>query len=365
MEVYYREDWDEIKDAKINRPEGFKVIEIIENKLCTEWKGEKIGKYAVFLMTKKNVEHFQAMHELSKLLQRKVHSIGIKDTNAITQQLVYIITNGEEPTVKEYTHNNIEIKFLGFSNKKFQHNGNMFIINIETVEKDEVKRRLKELSKDPFLPAFIGYQRFGTIRPTTHLVGKMLLERRWCEALNFILSFPYLSESDIMKRFRKLVSESRYEEALEILPSRFKQERTLLKNYLKYNDCFKALKTSTIPLKFYAEAYQSYLFNKYLSRKIDNLRNIEEKDEKILILPTYFNDCDEICKEIYIEEGIEKDYFNLKILKIKLLPIKRKAFMKIRNISYDDEKIEFSLDRGMYATVVIRELIKGDPRRFT
>ncbi|MEM0174021.1 MAG: tRNA pseudouridine(13) synthase TruD, partial [Sulfolobaceae archaeon] len=211
MEVYYREDWDEIKDARIPRPEGFEVIEEVNDKPCTEWKGERLGKYAVFLLTKRSAEHFYVIQELSKLLQNRVHSIGIKDTNAITHQLVYVITNGEEPKVKEYVHNNFQIKFLGFSNKKFYHNGNTFIINIETSQIDEIKRRIKELSKDPFLPSFIGYQRFGTVRPTTHLVGKMILERRWCEALDLVLSFPYFSESEIMRKFRKLVSERKYE----------------------------------------------------------------------------------------------------------------------------------------------------------
>ncbi|TRM96389.1 pseudouridine synthase, partial [Sulfolobus sp. E1] len=56
--------------------------------------------------------------------------------------------------------------------------------------------------------------------------------------------------------------------------------------------------------------------------------------------------------------------------KISLKDLVRKAFMKIRNIKIEKVSdnsitISFSIDRGMYATVLLREIIRGDPRKFT
>jgi tRNA pseudouridine synthase D (TruD). len=41
--------------------------------------------------------------------------------------------------------------------------------------------------------------------------------------------------------------------------------------------------------------------------------------------------------------------------------------MNIRNLKINEETrtISFVLDRGMYATVLLREILRGDPRKFT
>jgi tRNA pseudouridine13 synthase len=341
------------------------VIEEVDDKLVIEWKGENIGKYGVYLLKKINAEHFETIREISSVLNTKIHYMGIKDTNAITYQIVYIDSRFKEVKVQEYLGKNFELKFIGFSNKKFKHNGNTFIITIDTSKSEELRERVKRIAEEVYIPAYIGYQRFGTVRPITHVIGKLLLQRRFCDALFTILGYPYLNESETLRKFRKKVMDNELKEALEILPKKFKQERILLKNYLVTGNCFKTLKASIVPLSFYAEAYQSYLFNKYLSRKIDQLKKSEDKDSIELKIPTYYGDCDETCKEIFIEEGIERDFFKLDLFKIKLKSFKRKAFMKVRKISIRENTIEFSLDRGMYASIVLREVLRGDPRRFT
>ncbi|MDT7861478.1 MAG: tRNA pseudouridine(13) synthase TruD [Saccharolobus sp.] len=367
MERYYYEDWNEI-NATIERPNGFKVIEEIDFRSAEEWRGDRVGKYMVYLLTKKGIDHFSMLAEIQKVLRKKVNYLGIKDANAITEQLVYIIKEGDENSIiQEYNTENISLRFLGFSPKKLNHTGNIFEITLITSDFDIIKERLRDISKDPYIPAYIGYQRFGSRRPITHIVGKYLLKRDWERAFYYILTYPFLSESDEIRSVRKLIANNEFKETLRLLPSKFKQEKTLIKNYLKFGNYYLALKNSFIPISLYLDAYQSYIFNLYLSRKLDEYRKLAEKDNVNVIIPTYYDNCDELCKQIYLEEGIERNFFNIKEFKVSLRTLIRKAFMKVRNIKINEKTntISFTLDRGMYATVVLREILKGDPRKFT
>ncbi|WP_338599767.1 tRNA pseudouridine(13) synthase TruD [Sulfolobus tengchongensis] len=366
MERYYYDDWKEI-DVTIDRPDGFKVIEEIDFKPAQEWKGEIYGKYAIYLLTKRGIDHFTAISEVQKILRSKVRYIGIKDANAITIQLIYILTDNNREPINEYQTPNFQIKFLGFASKKLNHTGNIFEISLTTPYVNSIVERIKQIIIEPYLPAFVGYQRFGTRRPITHVIGRYLLRKDWESAFYSILTYPFLSESKDIASIRKMISDGDFKEVIKLIPSKFKQEKLLIKNYIKFNSYYLALKNSFIPISLYLDAYQSYLFNLYLSRKLDEYRKIKDKDNIIIKIPTYFGDCDEICKQIYLDEGIERGFFKLKEFKISLKDFIRKAFMKIRNLQFNEKTgtISFTLDRGMYATILLREIIRGDPRKFT
>jgi tRNA pseudouridine13 synthase len=83
------------------------------------------------------------------------------------------------------------------------------------------------------------------------------------------------------------------------------------------------------------------------------------------VVPSDLKTTDQSLKEIIYEEGIDGYSFNINDLKIKLNDLKRNAFTIVRNIKVDDKKILFSLERGMYATILLREISRGDPREFT
>ncbi len=84
MEGYYiEEDWRPL-NATIPRPEGFVVIEEVNYTPCTAFRGDPNGRYAVFLLSKKGIDHFSAVSKVQSVLKRKVLYAGIKDANAIT-----------------------------------------------------------------------------------------------------------------------------------------------------------------------------------------------------------------------------------------------------------------------------------------
>ena len=360
MEKYFiDEEWDPL-DVYIPRPEGFKVYEEISYKPASEWRGKQQGKYAVYLLKKKGIDHFTVINKIEKILHSKVSYIGIKDANAITEQLIY--TTNKENIIEKYEEESFSIYFLGFSDTKLEHTGNIFDIELIVNNDEELKKRISKLSEIKYLPAFIGYQRFGTKRPITHLIGKMIILRDWQNAIDFLIGYPFEGESETVKKARIAYMKGDYKEALELFPKKFKDERIALKYLLKKEEPIFILKKLQTPLSFFVEAYQSYLFNKYLSR----IANPNKIDKKLLIqIPNSFDKCDSICSEIFKEEGIVNSSFKIKELKINVRSLIRKAYMEVRGLNINDKKISFALDRGMYATVVIRELTRADPRTFT
>ncbi|BFH73230.1 tRNA pseudouridine(13) synthase TruD [Sulfurisphaera javensis] len=360
MEKYFiSEDWKPL-NVTIPRPLGFRVIEEISYKPASEWKGESKGRYAVYLLKKQGIDHFNVINEISKILHSKVHYIGIKDTNAITEQIIY--TENTKKIVDKIENEKYSLYFLGYSDSKFNHTGNIFEIELQTDDYEELERRIKKLSQIKYLPAYVGYQRFGTRRPITHVIGKMLVLRDWKNALDFLIGYPFEGESEILKKARSEYMKGNYKEALELFPKKFKDERIALKLLLKNENYLNILKSLQTPLSFFVEAYQSYLFNKYLSRIMDP-KNV---DENLMIeIPTSYSKCDEICKEIFREEGIVNADFKVKELKINVRSMVRKAYTRVRNFDFKNKKISFALDRGIYATIVIREIARDDPRLFT
>ncbi|MCQ4343234.1 MAG: tRNA pseudouridine(13) synthase TruD, partial [Sulfolobaceae archaeon] len=198
--------------------------------------------------------------------------------------------------------------------------------------------------------------RFGTRRPTTHIVGKKLVQRDWCGAVDYIVGRPFPNESEVAKRFRTLYDSGDLKAALEAIPKGFYQERAVLKALTASGNCYHALKASRIPLSFYVEAFQAYLFNRCLSE------NLDSNQLKIIIHGRY-DPSDPVCRKVFLSEGVYD--LNVPELKIKISKLERPKMMRIRNLKMEENKISFALDRGMYATVVLREILRADPLLFT
>lgn len=367
----YLFDWTEVK-INICRPECFRVTEEIDEKSCELWNGLENGKYAVFLLNKKGRDHFSVIREIDLNFRSRFNYIGIKDANAITTQLIY--TNSSSfssiPQSYEAKDGSFIMKFVGFANEKLSHTGNFFSIIIELESSDEVQRikqRIAEVSKEGYLPNFIGYQRFGTRRPVSHVIGKFLLKREWDKAFKWIIGFPFLTENEKIRKVRSAYhSNGNYKarEYYDAFPSSSFYERNLLKNYIATGSYYEALKRSSLPLDIYIDAFQAYIFNRYLSRVMNEIKD----KEYVIKMPIYFSGCDDLCKELYEEEGIDRGMLT-SVFKAKVRELRRKAFMKVRSMSFTEDRnrltINFSLPRGSYATVVLRELSHANPLTFT
>jgi len=222
----------------------------------------------------------------------------------------------------------------------------------------------------------------------THLVGKSIVKRDYNLALEYLLNFSSIYDSEKNNELRKLISERKTEsEIIDLLPYSMDIERNLLKQLSVDKDAKNAIRS--IPLKlrrFYVQAYQSFLFNKTLSMAfeyeeelftpIENdvcfdkntvLGKFENDPEQKLAIPlighSYYKKSrfDYYIKKILEDESlIPKDFFINDFQELSLDGGFRNASIALQNFSTSENLVKFQLSRGSYATIVLREILKPE-----
>ncbi|RLG88762.1 MAG: tRNA pseudouridine(13) synthase TruD [Thermoprotei archaeon] len=383
MEIYVTRS-KPLKYFRVMRPRGFYVFEISnrgyvvnENLKLTSSK----GPLTLYVLKKEGIDTLTAIRIIKKILRtHKIGYAGLKDKDAITYQLVSVDCEKPPQIIKT---ERIELIMIG---KDYKHVrigdlwGNKFLIITEVLDGSNVVEAIQEVMNVGELPAFFGYQRFGTRRPITHIIGKFILRKEWDLALEYLLGHPYPTETQISQKARYLFKEGSLKEAHELfVKAGLLYEAKVLKKYMETKKSFKALQI--LPralLRLFINAYQSYIFNKLISKlwrefgtlkqDIGGLRKIN--DYTLAPIPGLrFRGCRsyvcKIIKELLHADAIDFDMFKISELHIKALGTWRPTTMKIHNLRYElkdkELKLSFALEKGMYATVVLREICKCDP----
>ncbi|HMK95646.1 MAG TPA: tRNA pseudouridine(13) synthase TruD [Candidatus Limnocylindrales bacterium] len=155
--------------------------------------------------------------------------------------------------------------------------GNYFTIRIKTIrhKQSTVETRLaqsiKETEASGGIPNFFGHQRFGTTRPITHLVGKSLVQGDFEEAAMLLLAKPSVYEHPASRKARQQLQETgNFRQALDNFPKQLRFERLMLSHLAENPDDFVGA-FQRLPLKLqelFVQAHQSYLFNRFLSGRL-------------------------------------------------------------------------------------------------
>jgi len=174
----------------------------------------------------------------------------------------------------------IEVRPVGYFRDKLSPYyllGNNFNIRIKAIHlaASTITKRIaataRELEAIGGIPNFFGHQRFGTTRPITHLVGKAIVKRDFEEAALLFLAQPSAHEHPSSRRARReLQSKRDFKQALQDFPKQLRYERLMLSHLVKKPEDFVgAFKRLPIRLQqLFVQAYQSYLFNRFLSERI-------------------------------------------------------------------------------------------------
>lgn len=270
---------------------------------------------------------------------------------------------------------------------------------------------LKNLEKTG-VPNYFGWQRFGKPRTNTHLVGKALVANDLAEAVRLYIGNPYDSEPEDVKLARQAYDDGEIIKSLEVMPTGMRYERMMLKELVKEQkkrkktgeslddeSYKKALFSLPKPLqRMFVHAYQSYLFNKAVSNRVsmgmdkyidgdividpeehllhdkspedlnDMIANFEANPTSPLFgtkVPFADKDVGKMEKEILKEENLKREDFECpKTPKLGSHGLRRSMRFKIWYTSADftDEGVltEFSINKGSYATAVLREVMKND-----
>lgn len=339
-------------------------------------------EFTLFWMEKFNEDTNRAIAVLAKYLHvsaRRLSVAGTKDKRAVTKQRVsawkiepeqlekidlkYIKLSGFEKTSKRLMLGDLE--------------GNKFIIKIRDIalEKKELEKRMKstmaEIRKG--IPNVFGVQRFGEVRPITHLVGKEILKNSVEEAAKIYLAVAYPGEPDDAKEARNFLkdnwNETGFREALNKFPQRLRYEKSML-YYLADNPDDFAGAIRRFPknlMKMFVNAYQSYLFNEVVSDYIKNGR----KKVPLVGFDTKLGKNDAMMKDLLKKEGIKLDDFMSESMpELRCTGSDRETILVANDLKLegieDDEfnpgklcaTVSFSLNPGSYATVILKEIMK-------
>ncbi len=366
---YYITDCDGIGGEIRVKPEDFFVEEVYNLNL------DDNGDYTVFLLKKKNYNTVDAILKIARILgvsEKRFSFAGNKDKRAVTVQYVSAYKISEE-MLKRLSLRDIEIKIVGKSNEKISSKnllGNRFRIRIRKVEKlENLENIIKEL-EEKWIPNYFGYQRFGITRPNTHIVGKYIIKGEFKKAIMEYLCHVYPYEKKEAKAARMFLLETcDYKMALKVFPEHLEYERLVIKHLSKYpRDYVNALRRIPYRIRtLFTEAYQSYLFNKILSKYLEYGEDLRGK--RIRCLGYDADNLNEIEREILEEEGIRIQDFKVKSMpELSVKSVERDAMIRTK-IKYEivnrDVVLEFFLPKSSYATTVLREIMKVNPIKFT
>ena len=369
--------------GKIKQNENdFLVKEVLSEKAIDSF--DNLDGHAVYLLKKSGIDTNHALIDIEKRYGLVLKALGLKDAHAQTEQYVY--TYKKLDSLAEIEGKKYSAKRIGFVKKPISKKdmlGNIFEIKVS-----DLNEPLPSFTDDEKILNFFGYQRFGSKRPITHLVGKSIIKGNYEEAVDYLLNFSSKYDSEKNNQFRKLISERKSEsEIIELLPYSMDIERNLLKQLLKDKDPKNAIRSIPLALRrFYIQAYQSFLFNKTLSLAYEFeeelfLSTVDDVCfDKNSILGKFENDPNQRLAIPLIGHSYYKksrfDYYIKKILDDELLTPKdffikdfqeisvdggfRNASINYLNLNINENLIKFQLSRGSYATIVLREILKPE-----
>ncbi len=400
-------------------PEDFRVKEEID--LFEESEGE----YSIAKVWSRNWETNRLIKKLSRELnisRKNIDFCGTKDKRAITTQWISFKCAPEK--LNNLNIKDVEIQEVFTSHRSLTmgaHKRNRFEILIRDldVEPEEALRRADKIGEkidyEGGFPNWFGVQRFGTLRPITHIVGKKILEGDFEGAVKTYVASPKKGEGKSCYEAREFM-ENNWDpkKGLGMYPQVLTFERGMLK-YLKDNpkDFVSALKT--LPhnlLMMFVHAYQSYLFNRMVSLRLErelplndalvgdvvlpaDSEGLPNKDTQVKVrehnlskasemvregkafvsAPLYghrskFSEGEQgdIEREVIEEENIEKEDFIIpEISSISSSGTRRNIFAPVKDLEWklqgDALKLNFSLNKGTYATTLLREFMKHPPEK--
>ncbi len=361
-------------------PDDFHVTEIISEKIKKSII-EQDG-YAVYKLKKKKID---TNHALSDVFRRKgirLKSLGLKDSSAITEQ--FVCSGNKGKAIENYSTEKYSLEKIGYVKKPLSKKD--MVSNHFKIKISECSDGLSSFLEFDKILNFYGYQRFGSKRPVTHLIGKALVQRNFKKAVDLILSFTSKYDSQENTEIRqKLSDELNYSKYFDQVPKQMDVERIVLKEMIENKDYSKAIRSIPLSLRrFYVQAYQSFIFNQSLSMAFSDGENLfESQDGDVCfdfkgIIGKYVKGLDQhlalpfvgysyykktrfdyqISKVLKQEEITPKDFYIKEMQEISSEGGFRQAAIHCTDYSTCNDTVEFSLSRGSFATILLREIMK-------
>jgi len=351
-----------------------------------------------------------------KISRNYVTYAGLKDKRAITVQTMSVPSRAAE-TLPSLELSRITIRDIRYTHQPIQIGdlwGNRFTILLrDTTTDSESALEVAEQLRDTPVLNYFGVQRFGLTRPYTHLVGKALVQRDFESAVRIMLSTTSEYESEELTEIRMQLSESLVptEKIIDSFPRELNYEKDIMKHLMKHPGEFErsVMKIPPRVLTLQVHAFQSYIFNRLITErarlrmsidspqvgdfliKLDETHSgrdswlfvtdstLEEREQQVVSgeyglaapVPGYSTRLPpskqtELVKRMLKDEDIQLRNFRNASMKaldtpggLHLISI----IMIDLETSHSDDGllVKFSLRKGSYATIVMREIMKNHP----
>ncbi len=363
-------------------PEDFQVSELISEKAKNSIDDQ--SGYAVYKLKKKKIDTNHALSGIFRQKGIRLKSLGLKDASAVTEQ--FVCSGNKGKAIENFSSDKFSLENLGYVKKPLSKKdmiGNHFKIKIS-----ECQNNLESFTEFDKILNFYGYQRFGSKRPVTHLIGKAILQMDFDKAVELILSFTSTYDSKENNEIReKLSDKANYEQYFDQVPVQMDIERIVLKEMIEHGEPIRAIRTIPVSLRrFYIQAYQSFIFNQSLSAAFLDGENLFESQsgdvcfdhngiigkyvkglDQNLALPfvgySYYKKTRfdfQISQILEQEEISPKDFFIKEMQEASSEGGFRQTAIHCTDYSSHENTVEFSLSRGSFATILLREIMKSE-----
>ncbi|RNJ77332.1 MAG: tRNA pseudouridine(13) synthase TruD [Nitrosopumilus sp. H13] len=349
-------------------PEDFKVTEVLSD--AAQKAIAAGGSYAVYVLKKRGIDTNHALSDLRRRRGVRLKALGLKDASAVTAQFV-CSTGGK--AMQDYSSEKYSVELVGHAKRPLSKRdmvANRFTVRIRD------SGDVSAFSEYDRILNFYGYQRFGSKRPITHLVGRAIIHRDFEQAVRLLSSADGTERPD-------------YARCLESMPPWMDIERAVLSRMIQEDDALAALRAAPVSMRrFYVQAYQSYIFNCSLSLAFsggedlfsardgdvcfdsrgDIGKHVKGVDQRLAVPFVGYAYYKKTRFDQYISRVLEQeevkpgDFFIREMDEASSEGGFRQAAVRCSDCSVRGDVAEFTLSRGSFATMVLREMIKpADP----
>ena len=360
------------------------------------------GEHLYIEVEKRNITTHELLRKAATTFsvpERDIGYAGLKDARATTRQSISISLVSPDDAKQLNDENITVLSAIRHRNKlRTGHlQGNRFSIRIREVAPDgELKARaILDQLVSTGVPNRFGRQRYGSLG-NSHLIGRALINQDHEAAAKLIVGDPAVITNERWKQAATLFHNGQITEALAALPGQCRYERLILRKLDAGRSAKHAIKS--LPrsiLRLYLSAYQSYLFDRLVTMRLETLdtvwpgdfaykhengacffvedANAENSRAKQFEISasgpmygfksTLARGQSGIIEESLLEsEGLKLEDFRLGgglDMPGERRPLRVPIQDPLISTEKDDLLISFSLPKGSYATSVLREITKN------
>jgi tRNA pseudouridine13 synthase len=375
------------------------------------YKASGSGTHTYIFIEKKGLTTDDAIDRISRQLnirRKDIGYAGLKDARAVTRQWISV-EHIEPEKISALRIPNIKILALDrHSNKiKIGHlAGNRFVIKLREMaiglqQAASLAEQILSVLAQRGVPNYFGLQRFGS-RKNSHLLGLAVIKADADEFIDILLGRSNDGDNPAVAAACDFYRQGRYQDALDAWPHVNREQRRTLGTLIKSGgDIKKAFDTFDKHLQtFYISSYQSYLFNMVLAKRMPEIDRLLDGDmackrdngacfrvedaaaeqdrcDNFQISPTgpllgdrmteLTGPAGQIENAVLADAKLdEKDLRRMKRLGARggRRPLRFQPRNWKVNCGQDEKgdclQLEFELDSGCYATMLLREIAKKD-----